>query len=76
MPRIWWGNEGNIPAKNKTFEKLRAIKVRTENFPPSRYVERWFRKGNLDTVHVCRVAGEETGTVDPLDVPGLVAYES
>ena len=69
---IWRRDEGDIEAKDETFEKLRAIKVGAEGFFPCRYVEGRPGKWNLDTVHVCRVAGEKAGAMDPLDVPGLV----
>ena len=38
---VWRRDEGDVEAKDETFEKLRAIKVGTEGFLPCRYVEGW-----------------------------------
>ena len=69
---VWWRDEGNVESIDKAFEELWAVKVGPEGFFPCRYVEGRIGKWDSDTVHVCRSAGEKAGTVDPLDVPGLV----
>ena len=69
---VWWRDEGNIEPIDEAFEELWAVKVGPEGFIPCRYVEGRIGKWDLDTVHVCRSAGEKAGAVDPLDVPGLV----